>query len=255
MLSDDPWMRLDEELAAWQAAGETATLWWRDDDATRPGTALDSLLDLAQRYRLPLALAVIPAGMDDRLPDCLSARAAVSVLQHGYAHRDYAASDEPGAELGEHRPAAQVVAELERGWSLLARSLGPRLLPVLVPPFNRIAESLLPALAPVGFRGLSRFTPRPGRESHGLVLANCHVDPVDWKRGSCFRGEARTLGELISHLKQRRTGRVDAAEATGLLTHHAAHDGATWQFLERLLAHLGAHPGVRWLGAGDIFPS
>ena len=95
MLSDDPWNRLDEELAAWQAAGEAATLWWRDDDATRPGTALDALLDLAHRHRLPLALAVIPADMDEALPDCLAGRAAVSVLQHGYAHRDYAARDEP----------------------------------------------------------------------------------------------------------------------------------------------------------------
>ena len=211
------------------------------------------LLDLARGHRLPLALAVIPAKLDERLPGVLAPYTTVSVLQHGYAHHDYAARDEPGAELGEHRPAAQVLAELEAGSAVLAQRLGARLLPVLVPPWNRIADSLLPALAPMGFRGLSRFAPRSAGTSHGLVLSNCHVDPVDWKRGSRFRGEGRTLAQLVSHLAQRRSGAVDAGEATGLLTHHAAHDEATWQFLGRLLGHLGAHPGVRWLGADDIF--
>ena len=40
------WADLDAELDRWKAAGRAATLWWRDDDATRPTPALDRLLAL-----------------------------------------------------------------------------------------------------------------------------------------------------------------------------------------------------------------
>ncbi len=41
-----------------------ADFWWRDDDATTRTPALERLLALSTTPRLPLALAVIPAGVD-----------------------------------------------------------------------------------------------------------------------------------------------------------------------------------------------
>jgi len=55
------WQALDAELDAWSAAGRTAELWWRDDDAIVPTPALDRLLDIRRRSGVPIALAVIPA--------------------------------------------------------------------------------------------------------------------------------------------------------------------------------------------------
>ncbi|HUA50624.1 MAG TPA: hypothetical protein VMB81_00595, partial [Candidatus Sulfotelmatobacter sp.] len=56
---DDPWNALEREFAQWAAAGRTATLWWRDDDAVAPSAALDRLLTLGAG-RAPVALAVVP---------------------------------------------------------------------------------------------------------------------------------------------------------------------------------------------------
>ena len=56
------WRDLTWELDAWATAGQTATLWWRDDDATRPTPALARLRQLAQDNGIPVALAVVPAG-------------------------------------------------------------------------------------------------------------------------------------------------------------------------------------------------
>jgi hypothetical protein len=79
------------------------------------------------------------------------------------------------------------------------------------------------------------------------------VDPVDWRAGGVFRGEQRTLSALVGHLRARRRGEVDAAEPTGLLTHHRCHDDGTWAFLHRLLYYTRARTAVRWLHAARVF--
>ena len=91
------WQDLDRELEAWLAAGRTATLWWRDDDATQPTPALARLLALAARFGQPLHLAVIPAQLDAGVAGALAGRSEVRVLQHGYAHIDHIASAGQGA--------------------------------------------------------------------------------------------------------------------------------------------------------------
>jgi hypothetical protein len=248
------WAELDAELARWRALGRVATLWWRDDDAAVPDAALARLAALSARWSVPLSLAVIPARMSSALERVLASAARAHALQHGFAHTDHAAREEPAAELGEHRPAAVVLDELACGQQRLRRELGAAFLPVLVPPWNRIAASLLPCLAPAGFQGLSCFAARTYADAgDGVVLANCHVDPVDWRRGGAFRGEARSLSALIGHLRARRCGAADAHEPSGVLTHHWRHDAELWTFLERLFAHLHARPEVRWLDARSVF--
>jgi len=67
-----------------------------------------------------------------------------------------------------------------------------------------------------------------------------------------FLGEAAALALTVHHLAARRIGRVDEAEATGLLTHHAVHEPAAWRFVERLIA-AARSGGGRWLAAEELF--
>lgn len=150
------WQRLGEELDAWGEAGRTATLWWRDDDATRPGPALNRLLALAGNAGVPLALAVIPATAETGLGDLLRARPDIAVLHHGYAHINHAGDGEKKAELGAQRPLAVRLDELATGRARLSALLA-RALPVLTPPWNRIDADLVAHLPDAGFLGLSTF--------------------------------------------------------------------------------------------------
>ena len=50
------WQALDLELGKWRAAGRTAELWWRDDDAANTSPELDRLLALHRETAVPLAL-------------------------------------------------------------------------------------------------------------------------------------------------------------------------------------------------------
>lgn len=248
------WEALEAELAAWRAAGRQATLWWRDDDAVRPGPALDRLLALARDNHAPLALAVIPAAAEAALAQRLEEEPDVAVLQHGFAHRNHEPAERKKCELGAARPAAAALAELAEGRDRLAELFGPRFLPVLVPPWNRIDPGLIAALPGLGFRGLSTYGTRAGTwAAEGLLQVNSHADPIRWKPERGFLGEAATLALLCGHLRARRLGKAAAEEPTGLLTHHAAHDDALWGFLERLLAVLRAAESARILTVPAVF--
>jgi len=248
------WHDLAAELACWQSAGRPATLWWRDDDATTPTPALARLLELASRHDVPLALAVIPDAATPALAAAVDELPWVTLLQHGCRHRNHAPAGEKKAEFGPHRPLPALLADLGAGQARLAELFGARPLPVFVPPWNRIAEQLVAALPPAGVRGLSRYRPRvAARPVAGLVEANCHVDPIDWRGDRGFAGEAAVLTALVDHLRARRHGEVDAGEPTGLLTHHADCDGDGWRFLEKLLDFLAKQDACYWLSGADVF--
>ncbi|HVO16331.1 MAG TPA: polysaccharide deacetylase family protein [Alphaproteobacteria bacterium] len=249
------WDALRAELDRWAEAGRAATLWWRDDDAGAPSSALNRLVALSEAHRVPLTLAVIPTKAGAEIAGLVAGAATLTAVQHGYAHLNHAPDGERKMELGPHRPADVVVAELAVGWDRLETLFGARLRPVLVPPWNRIAPHLVPMLPELGYLGLSTFGPRPrARPVAGLVQANSHLDIIDWAGHRGFVGTEAALAALVGHLRARRTGAVaDPAEPTGLLTHHLAHDAGAWGFVEALLHRSKGHGGARWLDAEAAF--
>ncbi len=253
------WTALEAELDAWAAAGREAQIWWRDDDAAAPSPALERLLELAAGQAAPLALAVIPAKAEGALAALLDSRSAqTAVLQHGFAHVNNAGSlAGPGAkkcELVDPQARPAVLDELRRGREGLAERFGRRFLPVLVPPWNRIAAALLPQLPGLGFAGLSTYKARTAAEAApGLLQVNCHLDLMQWRPERRFLGAEATLALLSGHLAAKRQGTADPGEPSGILSHHEVHDGAAWDFLGELLARLTAHRAVRLLPATAVF--
>jgi len=244
------WRALEEELDRWAAAGRVAELWWRDDDARRPGAALGRLLALARRHRLGPGLAIIPEGADPGLAAALDEAPGAVALQHGYAHRDHARRGEKRIELDGHRRPEAVLGELAAGRATLEGLLGERLLPVLVPPWNRIAAPLVARLEAAGYRVLSGFGARRAGTA-GPRAVNTHVDLIDWRGGRGGRPPEAVAAALVAHLRARRRARVDPGEPTGILSHHRDHDERCWAVLEGLLERVEAHPGGRWLDARE----
>jgi peptidoglycan/xylan/chitin deacetylase (PgdA/CDA1 family) len=248
------WEDLHRELDAWLETGRVAGFWWRDDDAYAAIPSLVQLLDLADAFQVPLCLAAIPGRAADSLVREIRARPGHVVAQHGIFHRNHAPPGRPAVECGGERPASRVLAELDGGRRRLEDLFGPRFQPILVPPWNRIASEIVEELPAFGYKGLSAF----GMDAAvpcaaGLATVNTHVDVLKWRGGTRFAGREKILAEIILNLNARRSGRADASEPIGLLTHHEVHDAETWEFLTEVLRFLAAHPAVRWVHPGDAF--
>ncbi|EWY40630.1 polysaccharide deacetylase [Skermanella stibiiresistens SB22] len=245
------WDTLAAELDLWAEAGAKATLWWRDDDAVAPTPALTRLRAIATAHGVPVALAVIPTGATPELAEHLRGWPGVSVLQHGLSHANHETPPAKKAELGAARPPDAVLEDLRQGWRRLA---GFDPLPVLVPPWNRIAADVIPRLPGLGYAGISTFTPRRQPcPAPGLIQVNTHVDVIDWRGGGGFAGTGAVIAATVRHLAALRFGTTDRDEPTGLLTHHLVHDDACHHFLDRFLSATANHPAVLWLAAPTVF--
>lgn len=253
------WQAFDDELARWRDAGRTLRFWWRDDDAHRADPALSRLVTLAHDHAVPLALAVIPEQLQADLPG--AGDPLVELLQHGVDHRNRALPGQKKSEFPPHEPVEEALSRLHQGHERM-RSLaaapagsGHTVLPVLVPPWNRLASGeLWPRITSIGLHGISTFGPRkPAQAQPGLVQVNTHVDIIDWHGSRGFAGEAAVLGQALHQLQAQRAGAADADEPVGWLTHHAVHDAACWDFMEKLFQATRRGGGVVWCDARTLF--
>ena len=250
----DAWSWLGGELDRWSDEGLEARFWWRDDDASENSAELERLLQLGRQRQVPLALAVIPARLEPNLGDLVRNFERVSVLQHGYSHTSHATGGQRSIEFGGSRSSEELTRDLARGRDLLQRHFDDLLLPVLVPPWNRIEQRVVDELPGLGFHGLSTLKARRAIEAApGLLQVNVHLDPINWPRRTGFVGVYPAIAVLVQHLVARRSGYRDAAEPTGILSHHLVQNEATWVFLDNLLGFLSRHPAVRFVDAGDIW--
>jgi hypothetical protein len=233
-------------LDAAAARGQKIRFWWRDDDAETATPELKHLLGLARRHELPLALAVIPKGARLDLAEALAAEPRVAVLQHGWQHKNHSPLEVKKMELGDHRPLAAILDELGEGFERLGLLVPEKFLPVLVPPWNRVADSVRAARREVGLLGISGYGPAPQGETHAVYT---HADIIDWgTRGPLPRAAAYAL---LARETERRLDGDD--EPLGLLTHHLVHQQGSWDFLDELLPLLSRHPAAEWPPIATLF--
>lgn len=233
------WSPVEQALARAKDKACPISLWWRDDDAAGDTPQLDRLLSLARNARVSLALAAIPCRLEASLGRRLRQESAVFALVHGWAHTNYAPIGEKKAEFGAHRRIDTMTQEADRALHLARETLGARLLPVFVPPWNRISPELPEHLPYAGFKALSAFGDRKAAlAAKGLAQINTHLDPIDWRGTRSLIEPASIIAKLAASIDRRVSGEADPGEPIGFLTHHLVHDEAIWHFCESLLERM-----------------
>lgn len=234
------WAPVIDVLQRRTSEGKRARFWLRDDDAVEPTAALERLLTLCNNAGIPLVLAVIPEPTGESLAGCLKNTGNVSVVVHGWAHRNHAGPGEKKQELGLHRGAETVLSELKEGLAKLKTLHGERAVPMLVPPWNRIAPPLIPELERSGFEALSTYGPP---KAAPIRIVNCNVDLIDW-HGTRRCQDHAMLANMIAEQMERM-------EPVGILGHHLVHDESAWLFLEQLFS-LTRSFEVEWLSGREL---
>lgn len=237
------WSPLKAELAIWRRENLCLPIWWRDDDAVADTPELQRLAHLAQDIGLPVHIAVIPDLIEPSLPQVVETMPQLVPVVHGWRHISHAPEGAKNAEFGHPRKGAE--GELRSGMRRLHTRFGARLLPMFVPPWNRMDPTYFAILADAGYCGLSTYGPRESQKNEGLQRVNTHVDPIFWRGDRGLVPPETLVTELAKTLCDRREGRSDISEPLGLLTHHLVHTEDVWAFsadLARLLLDGGAVP-------------
>ncbi len=238
------WGPLTRELSLCRQSGLSLPLWWRDDDAVADTPALARLSALSSEVGLPVYVAVIPGLVQPTLAPLIAQQHNLIPIIHGWRHISHAPTGAKNAEFGHPRTGAEV--ELSQAYMKMRVEFGTALVPLFVPPWNRIARELLPSLAAAGFQGLSTYGPRKTvHATQGVVQVNTHVDPIFWRGDRGLVDPETLIADLVTTLQERRMEQADRDEPLGLLTHHLVHTEGVWAFTRDVIAVLldgGAAP-------------
>lgn len=231
------WTPLRHALKEYRRSGMDLPVWWRDDDATAPSSALDQMQRLAESLDFPVHLAVIPGVARGTLAELTATSDHMVPLVHGWLHQNNAPAGAKKAEFGLYNKNG--VDNLTLALTRMRRLFGEHFLPVFVPPWNRIDPAYTDCLGAAGYCGLSTFTARSTPyAAPGLVQINTHIDPVDWHGTRSLKDPDLLISQTVDLLLARRAGAADASEPLGYLTHHLIHTADLWDFSHRFLQEM-----------------
>ena len=122
----------------------------------------------------------------------------MAVAVHGWSHANHAPQGSKKQELGLHRPAETVCAELAAGLALLAGLHGKARCRCWCRRGTGSTPALIPRLAPLGFTGLSVF----GKPfAAPLPVINSTVDIIDWHVTRGCRDHGTLVREIVAQLR------------------------------------------------------
>lgn len=228
-------------------AEQEVLLWWRDDDAGRLGPTLAHLLDLSRVGTRPIGLAVVPDWLDDATTRIVRDEPNAQVLQHGWTHASHATTWEKNVELGGTATTAACLDFLRAGAARLRSAFGDDFLPILVPPWNRIADRVLERLGEAGYSGLSTFADDQRGIAAGLVHANAHVDIVDWRGNRRMKSLAVLISEVDDQIARGGTPVI------GILSHHLVMSVDDVARLGHFFHELEIRHNCRWVAPRALF--
>lgn len=214
---------------------------FRDDDGGWRDDRLFLLLDLFDRYSVPVDLAVIPSELTKDLACELRRRAEkapklFAFHQHGWTHVNHEVEGRK-CEFGPSRPKGEQYIDLVSGKSKLEQLLGCTA-EIFTPPWNRCTEATAECLTELGFHVLSRDRTAEPLNFPGLVEMPVHVDWFAKRKGARLSYPQLGLHIAEALVERRRMG---------IMLHHAVMDEFELVRLSQLLALLSAHTNAACL--------
>lgn len=224
-------------------------IFFRDDDAGIGDERLFALLDIFEKYKMPLDLAAIPKAVTKEFAEKLiekieSSNKLFAVHQHGFSHENHEAEGRK-CEFGISRSKAEQFADISEGKRILKEHFGELIQPIFTPPWNRCSDATAEVLSELNFRILSRES-----EAKTLQINNLQEIPVsvDWfaKRKGVFL-ERTEIGEMIAE-------KISVGKPFGIMLHHAEMDDAEFREFENLCEIMSRSKRVKFVPMMDLMP-
>ena len=228
--------------------------WWRDDDVSESTEELKKLISFSYLNKIPVNLAVITKNLSDEAVGLIKQYTHISVLQHGYSHKNYANIGEPLNEFGLHRSLEIQLKEIRIGFEKLITAFGNQFIPVFVPPWGHIAESVIEQVSTIGIKGISLIGDHD-KIYPNLINNNVHVDIHSWKTESdtsyevIIRDYNQIIDDVNNKIKKEKSD--DDCLTIGILTHSQIMGNNDWHIFGKLVKSM-KKMGIEFIGIEKI---
>ena len=221
---------------------KSVRIWWRDDDIVEDTKELRRLLDFSEKYNVPACRSVIPKHVSKEAINKIKSIDAISILQHGYAHTNYAKFGDPLNEFGTDRDLEIQIKEIRQGYIKLKDAFNDQFLPIFVPPWNHISSNTIKRLEEVGFIGISLIG-KTIFNYNGLRNLSVQIDIHSWetKSENSYSVKVRKFSEIFCDLYRILTEKPTYLEKKidiGILTHSQIMKDKDWKIFKMLIQFL-----------------
>ncbi|MBI9110359.1 polysaccharide deacetylase family protein [Maridesulfovibrio ferrireducens] len=238
------WIKLEQLIPK-----KGCDIFFRADDIGYPGKQFSTMVDVFKKNKVPLALAVVPAWVNqDRIQMLFETLGPDMSLwcmhQHGYKHMNKEKSGKK-FEFGPSRDRNKMTAELTKGKQKLDKLLGSSMCPIFTPPWNRCSTETMACLIELGFIAISRCINVSPYPLKGLPDLPINIDLHTIKEKDPKVG-IKILMNQIEHAVQ--------SDYAGFMLHHQRMNKTSVKFLDFLLAKIAETPSLRIQDIRDILP-
>ena len=231
-----------------QQGNGSCRVFFRADDIAHIDESFEAMVHIFKKRRAPLALALVPAWLDEpgwlALLELCGDCGLWTWHQHGQAHLNHEVRGKK-QEFGPARSKNEKESDIARGKAHLSGLLGERLSPIFTPPWNRVDLEALESLKRQGFCAVSRGLRPKTPAVNDLLELPVSVDPHTRKETSPAEAWQALEAELVSAL---------ASGLCGVMLHHKLMNRAALDWLDALLAALDVEPGTSLVSMADLLP-
>lgn len=221
-------------------------VFFRADDVAVPSNSLSRLLNLFSDYKVPLALAIVPAWLTK--PRWLSIKTLLQknpylwcLHQHGWRHMNYEKKDKK-QEFGLSRTNSQKKEDIIKGRQHLELLLGKEFYPIFTPPWNRCDQDTLKTLKNLGYYAVSRMNKKLSKNDM-IPDFSVSIDLHTRKEPHPLKSMNILLKEMESCLNK---------ELCGIMIHHQRMNNTAFSFLEALIKGLLDGDGIKIVSLKDL---
>ncbi len=247
------WKGVLDEASARMTSAVLPPVFFRADNIGAASKAFDALCNLFRFYRVPLAIAVVPAWLSDTRQEKVFRAASVDEdlwnwHQHGWRHINWQ-KEGAESEFGSDRAPERQYEDILQGRTKMERIFGPNFVPVFTPPWNRFSTATLKALRKLDFKGISATAPfPPGVKSldgirHFSTRLDLHTRIV--------KNPASDFALLIDQF----SGLSKMKGPAGIIIHHQQMTPFAFEFLDRMLYNLKYVIGARFSSFKEMLKS
>ena len=221
-------------------------IFFRADDIAVPSNNLSRLINLFSDYKVPLALAIVPAWLTKSR--WLTIRTLIQknpslwcLHQHGWRHINYEKRNKK-QEFGLSRTNSQKKADIIKGRRHLESLLGKEFCPIFTPPWNRCDQYTLMTLKNLGYYAVSRMDEKLSKNDV-LPDFSVNLDLHSRKERNSLKSMDILLKEMVSCLSKA---------LCGIMIHHQRMNNTAFSFLEALIIGLLEVDGIKIVNLKDL---